>query len=337
MAVRRAVMLAVSLLSVFTCTGCSDVVAIPTAGNTASTGGSSTTNGTTGGAGSTTSTGSGSASTPTAPTAPDPPTPTSPTPPAPISPPSSPTSPISPTLPTATASATITDVSPIVLQAGSDATVITLSASGIGSGAMVVVDGANHAATVASSTVATVMLSAGELAVGGRHNIAIQNLGMPTSNTETLLVTDGYWAFGDSITHGVGFVGAETANYAYLLAAAYHLTFVNNARSGDQACDVWSQMYDTGAGYTRQAAPLFSLMIGTNDVDNRGTGAYEAVFTACDLSALSWLGTPRTAKVLAGDATFATSGTCGITAQASLLGCDWLLRRSWNCHSDAHH
>ncbi len=219
-----------------------------------------------------------------------------------------------------TTPAVITAVVPAVVQAGSAATVVTLSATGIGGGAAVLVDGANHVATLVSSTTASVMLSAAELATGTRHTFAIQNSGTTVSNAATVLVTGGYWAFGDSITYGYGVPYPATGNYAYLLASAYRLNFVNSARGGDQACDVWPQMFRSGAGYTRAAAPLFSLMIGTNDVDVKDTGAYETVFTACDLAALSWLGTPRMAKVLAGDAALATSGTCSGTALADLLG-----------------
>ena len=197
---------------------------------------------------------------------------------------------------------------------------VTLSATGIGAGATVQVDGASHAATLVSSTSATVTLSASELATATRHTLAIQNPGLAASNAKTLLVTGGHWAFGDSITYGYGVSNPATGNYAYLLAAAYHLTLVNSARGGDQACDVWPQMFRSNAGYTGVAAPLFSLMIGTNDVDIKGTGAYEAVFTACDLAALSWLGTPRAAKVLAGDAALAAAGACSGSARADLLG-----------------
>ena len=182
------------------------------------------------------------------------------------------------------------------------------------------VDGLAHAATLQSSSTAKLLWTAAELASGSRHTLSIQNPGLAASNEETVLVTGGHWAFGDSITFGYGVPNPSTGNYAYLLAAAYRLTLVNSARSGDQACDVWPQMFRSSAGYSREAAPLFSLMIGTNDVDVKGTGAYEPVFTACDLSALSWLGTPRTAKVLAGDAAFTASGACSSTASASLLG-----------------
>lgn len=214
----------------------------------------------------------------------------------------------------------LTALSPAVVQAGSAAATITVSAAGIAAGATVLVDGANHSATLRSSGLAVLTLSRAELATGTRHTIAIQNVGTAASNPETLLVTGGHWAFGDSITYGYGLPNPSTGNYAYLLATAYRLTFVNSAKSGDQACDVWAQLYRSAAGYTAQAAPLFSLMIGTNDVDVKGTGAYESVFTACDLAALSWLGTPRTAKVIAGDAALSASGTCSSTASASLLG-----------------
>jgi hypothetical protein len=75
------------------------------------------------------------------------------------------------------------------------------------------------------------------------------------------------------------------------------LSLSNNALNGDQACDlVPRQIFP---GWIRSAS-LSSVLAGTNDVDFKGAGPYEAVYTLCLQGALSWLAVPAVSKVLAG-------------------------------------
>jgi hypothetical protein len=118
-----------------------------------------------------------------------------------------------------------------------------------------------------------------------------------------------YRAYGDSITYGATLSGLRLQAYPSLVGYAERVTFVNNAKSGDQACDVPArQIFPNLDSPDLQSRPTYSLLIGTNDVDLKGTGAYEAVFALCHLATLTWLGVPVEHKVLATGAAMAASG-----------------------------
>jgi hypothetical protein len=113
--------------------------------------------------------------------------------------------------------------------------------------------------------------------------------------------------YGDSISMGYGLASPSTTMYAYLMSQAFGIPYTDRAISGDQACDIWPLQINP---YTATDAPvqaianLYTVMIGTNDVDVKHTGAYEAVYNTCDQAVLTFLATPRESKVLPGDAAF---------------------------------
>jgi hypothetical protein len=57
---------------------------------------------------------------------------------------------------------------------------------------------------------------------------------------------------------------------------------------------------------------IYSVLIGTNDVDVKGTGAYEQVFILCHEATLSWLAVPAEYKVLATNLSVTTIGAGAI-------------------------
>lgn len=112
-------------------------------------------------------------------------------------------------------------------------------------------------------------------------------------------------SFGDSITAGyyaTGFFG-----YSNMLAAYLGLNYQGAGKPGAGACDNTDPTsvfaYATGVYSTPSLtnATLYTLMIGTNDVDSYGVGAHEANFDLCNLANMSWLAVPDTSKILAQD------------------------------------
>ena len=132
-------------------------------------------------------------------------------------------------------------------------------------------------------------------------------LGAVSSSPFAQAAVTGYTALGDSITNGYP-VGA-TARWPQLVANQVGLTLTDPALIGDGACDVFPrQILSHGIATHAQAATLYSLMVGTNDVDTKGIGAYEGLFSACHLADLAWLVIPRENMILAGDAGMSGSG-----------------------------
>jgi hypothetical protein len=225
------------------------------------------------------------------------------------------------TAPSTAIGAVLTYISPGAVMAGSPGTSLTLQGTSISSNAVVLMDGSAHMADYVSSSELHVPLSTAELAISQRHAFSVRNPDATTSDAKTLLVSSWYNAFGDSITEGYNLVSPATQNYTALLAGALNLAVTDNAYGGDQACDVFPrQIYGSGTGYTSQPAPLQSLMIGTNDIDVKGVGAYEAIFNTCDQAALAWLGTPRSSRLMAGDSGMATTGACTNAASIADYG-----------------
>ncbi len=118
-----------------------------------------------------------------------------------------------------------------------------------------------------------------------------------------------YHAYGDSITYGYTLIDPATQAYPALVAAYEDLPLKNFAISGDQACDVPTrQIFSNEDSPTLAGHTVYSVLIGTNDVDAKGIGAYESVFELCHQATLSWLAVPVEYKVLAGDSSVTTSG-----------------------------
>jgi hypothetical protein len=118
-----------------------------------------------------------------------------------------------------------------------------------------------------------------------------------------------YRAYGDSITFGVTLRDPATQAYPVLVATDENVTFAKNALGGDQACDVPTrQIFPNGDSPTLATHPTYTLLIGTNDVDVKGTGPYEAVYVLCHQATISWLGVPAEYKVLANTSEMTTTG-----------------------------
>ncbi len=108
-----------------------------------------------------------------------------------------------------------------------------------------------------------------------------------------------YHAYGDSITAGVG-VASPSLVYAALAADYNSVNLSDYAIGGDESCDVPTRQIFANSDSPTLATPgLYSLLIGTNDVDVRGTGAGELTYNLCDQAAISWLATPLEMKLLA--------------------------------------
>jgi hypothetical protein len=118
-----------------------------------------------------------------------------------------------------------------------------------------------------------------------------------------------YHAYGDSITYGNTLSDHATQAYPALVAAYYQLPFENYALPGDQACDVPTrQIFPHQDSPTLAIHTDYTVLIGTNDVNIKGTGAYESVFILCHQAVLSWLAVPAEYKVLANNSSVTTSG-----------------------------
>ena len=114
-----------------------------------------------------------------------------------------------------------------------------------------------------------------------------------------------YHAYGDSITFGY----AVEHPYPYYLAVDRILHLTDRAISGDMACDVPARQIFPNAENPSTANPtLFSLLIGTNDVDIRGAGAFESNFNLCQQAALAWFAIPAEFKVFATANAVTTTG-----------------------------
>ncbi len=107
-----------------------------------------------------------------------------------------------------------------------------------------------------------------------------------------------YHAFGDSITFGIG-ASITSDRYVSLIATDKALDLTDLGVSGSQACDVVDAqiMPNENPGTTNVA--VYTEMVGINDADVKGTGAYEANYNNCLTAGLSWLGIPSTYKTFA--------------------------------------
>jgi hypothetical protein len=119
-----------------------------------------------------------------------------------------------------------------------------------------------------------------------------------------------YIAYGASTTAGYTLSNPSKQAYPALVAAFESVPLTNRAISGDQACDVpATQIFANGDSPTLTAHTVSSTLIGTNDVDNKGTGSYEAIYMLCDQAIISWLGVPLEYKALANGKNATTTGS----------------------------
>jgi hypothetical protein len=125
----------------------------------------------------------------------------------------------------------------------------------------------------------------------------------------TLSSSSSYIALGDFITDGVTLSDPAEQAYPTLVSRQVNARLTNLAIVGDQACDVAAQqIFPNSVSPTLATHPVYSVLIGVNDVDNQGEGVYEQVFEECHQAALAWLALPGEDKVLAGTAGFEAEG-----------------------------
>jgi hypothetical protein len=118
-----------------------------------------------------------------------------------------------------------------------------------------------------------------------------------------------YRAYGDSITAGATLTGSERP-YPAFVAEFEAATYSDNAISGDQSCDVPTrQIFPNEDSPTLLTHPMYTLLIGTNDVAAKGAGPYETVFILCHQATISWLAVPAEYKVFANGSGVTTTGT----------------------------
>jgi hypothetical protein len=111
-----------------------------------------------------------------------------------------------------------------------------------------------------------------------------------------------YIALGDSITYA-GYIADPTQRYQSLVGQALNLNVSSYASPGYTACDeMLLNVIPNNVGITTTSRPLYSLLIGTNDLAQFGVGPGEALFNLCHQAALTWLGVARQNKILIGDA-----------------------------------
>ena len=123
-----------------------------------------------------------------------------------------------------------------------------------------------------------------------------------------IAATPDYVAFGDSITYGYRLSEPARENNAYDFATANKLTLKNLSVPGYQACDVPTREIFAYAADSPTRYGFASLLIGTNDVDVKGTGPYEAVFNLCQQASIAWLAVPASDKVRGNSNSVTTSG-----------------------------
>ena len=114
--------------------------------------------------------------------------------------------------------------------------------------------------------------------------------------------------FGDSITNGA--LASPTANsYASLVDADSGAVATNSGANGAMACDMGQTQVWGNTNPSLTSSALYTMMVGTNEVVYKGTGAYEPVYQSCHQADLAWLAVPSDYKVFAQNAGCSTTGT----------------------------
>jgi hypothetical protein len=114
---------------------------------------------------------------------------------------------------------------------------------------------------------------------------------------------------GDSLTLGTG-ASTNALGWANLLDVDTGAGSINYGIGGEMACDMdMNEVFGTNNSQISQSSSsAFTLMIGTNEANSKGAGAYEAVYHTCHQAALAWLGIDFSRKTTAA-ACNQTSGT----------------------------
>jgi hypothetical protein len=119
-----------------------------------------------------------------------------------------------------------------------------------------------------------------------------------------------YKAYGASTTVGYTLSDPSTQAYPALVADFENVPLANRAISGDQACDVAARkIFPNGDSPALAKHTVSSMLVGTNDVNVKGTGAFEAIYMLCERATISWLGVPLEYKALANGTNMSTTGS----------------------------
>ena len=151
----------------------------------------------------------------------------------------------------------------------------------------------------------------------GTVTFVFDNVPVQTVPLTTQTLGD-YNAVGDSLT-AANYIADPSQRYSAIVGQTLGLNTNRYGIPGYTSCDEMNAMIiPNGLGLSTTSHALFSLMLGTNDLNNYGVGAGEQLFNSCDQSALAWLGTSRYDKILIGDPGVAS--TAGSWTTANIFG-----------------
>ena len=109
-----------------------------------------------------------------------------------------------------------------------------------------------------------------------------------------------YIALGDSIT-AAPYIADPAQRYPAIVAQALNRSLVTYASPNNTACDLMPQeILPHEVGTSSAFNPVYSILIGTNDLAGFGIGPREQVFNLCYQAAIAWLAIPPANKVLVG-------------------------------------
>lgn len=155
------------------------------------------------------------------------------------------------------------------------------------------------------------------LVLGSGSSLSATSGGIIAATTSQVLQASQHVAEGDSIT--AGYLVAGSAAYPTLLAIDENASLVDRAVSGQQACDLANTQtvkYDLSTIDKNSA--VYTMMIGTNDANIKGTGPYESIFQGCHKAAIAWNAVGD--KVAANSANCTDGGTWGAFTGYALVG-----------------
>jgi len=159
--------------------------------------------------------------------------------------------------------------------------------------------------------------TSGAMVVGAGSSLSTANGGNIAATTSQVLQAAQHIAEGDSIT--AGYLVTPTTMYASLLSTDENNTLTDRAVSGQQACDLsvtQTVKYDLTT-FDKNPA-IYTMMIGTNDANVKGTGAYEPIYQGCHKAAIAWIAAPN--KVAANSTNCVDTGTWAISTGFVLSG-----------------
>lgn len=156
-------------------------------------------------------------------------------------------------------------------------------------------------------------ISGSILVADGSNFNAVTPIGMNISPSGQVIITEpvqqtivsGYNAFGDSITAGTG----GSPWYVAAIASDTGATTTNRGLSGYYAFNMASDEIFPYENPTEKNETLYTILIGTNDANNKGLGTWEGIYKNCLQASAAWLAIPATSKVFGQDAGNTTSGS----------------------------